>query len=112
MGRRAERRAAMGHEEDHCVADDEREQLTRWARRAKSSQALALRSRIVFLFIRGLQAASFSCSSGLAGAGILAMILAVMVLCLQQSTAVISANRSGPNHENAHKVTPCRSQCL
>ena len=30
------------------LTDDEREQLTRWARRAKSSQALALRSRIVF----------------------------------------------------------------
>ena len=29
------------------LTDDEREQLTRWARRAKSSQALALRSRIV-----------------------------------------------------------------
>jgi transposase-like protein/transposase len=29
------------------LADDEREQLTRWARRAKSSQALALRARIV-----------------------------------------------------------------
>ena len=29
------------------LTDDEREQLVRWARRRKSSQALALRSRIV-----------------------------------------------------------------
>lgn len=29
------------------LADNERDQLTRWARRAKTSQALALRSRIV-----------------------------------------------------------------
>ena len=29
------------------LTEDEREQLTRWSRRAKSSQALALRSRIV-----------------------------------------------------------------
>jgi len=29
------------------LSDDEREQLTRWARRAKSAQSLALRSRIV-----------------------------------------------------------------
>ena len=29
------------------LTDEERETLTRWARRAKSSQALALRSRIV-----------------------------------------------------------------
>ena len=29
------------------LADDERETLLRWSRRAKSSQALALRSKIV-----------------------------------------------------------------
>lgn len=29
------------------LTDDEREQLTRWSRRAKSAQALALRSKIV-----------------------------------------------------------------
>lgn len=29
------------------LAQDEREQLVRWSRRAKSSQALALRSKIV-----------------------------------------------------------------
>src|SRR5680860_1779313 len=29
------------------LSDEEREQLTRWSRRAKSSQALALRSKIV-----------------------------------------------------------------
>jgi FixJ family two-component response regulator len=29
------------------LAEDERDQLMRWSRRAKSSQALALRSRIV-----------------------------------------------------------------
>ena len=29
------------------LTDDEREQLVRWSRRAKSAQALALRSRIV-----------------------------------------------------------------
>ena len=32
---------------DLVLSDDEREQLVRWARRRKSSQALALRSRIV-----------------------------------------------------------------
>jgi hypothetical protein len=32
---------------DLVLTDDEREQLTRWSRRASSAQALALRSRIV-----------------------------------------------------------------
>jgi transposase len=35
------------------VTDDEREQLLRWSRRAKSSQALALRSRIVLACAEG-----------------------------------------------------------
>ena len=36
------------------LTDAEREQLTRWARRAKSSQALALRSKIVLACAEGL----------------------------------------------------------
>ena len=36
------------------LTDAERDQLTRWARRAKSSQALALRSRIVLACAEGL----------------------------------------------------------
>ncbi len=36
------------------LTDEEREQLTRWSRRAKSSQALALRSRIVLACADGL----------------------------------------------------------
>ena len=35
------------------LAEDEREQLVRWARRAKSSQALALRSKIVLACAKG-----------------------------------------------------------
>ena len=35
------------------MAAEEREQLTRWSRRAKSSQALALRSRIVLACAEG-----------------------------------------------------------
>lgn len=35
------------HKAELVLTDDEREQLTRWARRARSSQALALRARIV-----------------------------------------------------------------
>lgn len=35
------------HKAELVLTDDEREQLTRWSRRAKSSQALALRARIV-----------------------------------------------------------------
>src|SRR6266496_468565 len=36
------------------LTDAERDQLTRWARRAKSAQALALRSRIVLACADGL----------------------------------------------------------
>ena len=36
------------------LTDDERDQLTRWARRANSAQALALRSKIVLACARGL----------------------------------------------------------
>lgn len=36
------------------LTDDERATLTRWARRAKSSQALALRSKIVLASAEGL----------------------------------------------------------
>ena len=36
------------------LTDGEREQLTRWARRAKSSQALALRSKIVLACAEGV----------------------------------------------------------
>lgn len=36
------------------VTEDERETLTRWARRAKSSQRLALRARIVLACADGL----------------------------------------------------------
>jgi transposase len=39
---------------DLVLTDAERHQLTRWARRAKSAQALALRSRIVLACGRGL----------------------------------------------------------
>lgn len=39
---------------DLVLTDDEREQLVRWARRRKSSQALALRSRIVLECAGGL----------------------------------------------------------
>jgi len=37
-----------------ALSDDEREQLLRWSRRAKSSQALALRSRIILACGQGL----------------------------------------------------------
>src|SRR4051812_3619167 len=36
------------------LTEDEREQLLRWSRRAKSAQALALRSRIVLACAEGL----------------------------------------------------------
>ena len=36
------------------LTDEERDQLGRWARRAKSSQALALRARIVLACAEGL----------------------------------------------------------
>src|SRR5919197_6459441 len=35
------------------LSDDERDTLTRWARRAKTSQALALRAKIVLAFAEG-----------------------------------------------------------
>jgi len=35
------------------LTDEEREQLVRWSRRAKSSQALALRSKIVLACAKG-----------------------------------------------------------
>ena len=38
---------------DLVLADAEREQLTRWARRAKSAQSLAMRSKIVLACARG-----------------------------------------------------------
>lgn len=48
------------------LSDDEREQLARWARRRKSSQALALRSRIVLACGAGMTnkdvAAQLDCS--------------------------------------------------
>ena len=48
------------------LSDDERDQLVRWARRAKSSQALALRSRIVLACAQGATntavAAQLGCS--------------------------------------------------
>jgi transposase-like protein/transposase/transcriptional regulator with XRE-family HTH domain len=40
---------------DVVLTDAERDQLTRWARRAKSSQALALRAKIVLACAEGLQ---------------------------------------------------------
>jgi hypothetical protein len=39
--------ARTGRPKAELVSDDERDQLQRWARRARSAQALALRSRIV-----------------------------------------------------------------
>src|SRR5665648_938260 len=51
--------------------EDEREQLTRWSRRAKSSQALALRSRIVLACADGVDnktvAARVGCAPGTVG---------------------------------------------
>ena len=47
------------------LTEEERETLERWARRAKSSQFLALRSRIVLACGRGMnntQAAAIRCS--------------------------------------------------
>jgi len=53
------------------LTPEEREQLTRWSRRAKSSQALALRSRIVLTCARGSTnneaAAELRCSSATVG---------------------------------------------
>ena len=54
-----------------ALTDDERERLTRWSRRAKSSQALALRSRIVLGCADGLDnktvADRVGCSPGTVG---------------------------------------------
>jgi transposase/AraC-like DNA-binding protein len=54
-----------------ALTDDERDQLTRWSRRAKSSQALALRSRIVLGCADGVDnktvAARVGCSPGTVG---------------------------------------------
>src|SRR5450759_5142649 len=53
------------------LTDDERDQLTRWSRRAKSSQALALRSRIVLACAGGADnktvAARAGCAPGTVG---------------------------------------------
>ncbi len=53
------------------LTDPEREQLTRWSRRAKSSQALALRSRIVLACADGADnktvAARLGCSAATVG---------------------------------------------
>jgi hypothetical protein len=53
------------------LTEDERDQLTRWSRRAKSSQALALRSRIVLACADGADnktvAARVGCAAGTAG---------------------------------------------
>src|SRR5665648_900331 len=53
------------------LTEDEREQLTRWSRRAKSSQALALRSRIVLACADGVDnktvAARVGCAAGTVG---------------------------------------------
>lgn len=48
------------------LSDDEREQLTRWARRAKSSQALALRSKIVLASAEGLNNVKVAAKLGVA----------------------------------------------
>lgn len=50
------------------VTDDEREQLQRWARRRKSSQALALRSRIVLACAEGHDNKTVAANLGCAGA--------------------------------------------
>ena len=53
------------------LSEHEREQLTRWSRRAKSSQALALRSRIVLACAEGLDnktvAARLGCAAATVG---------------------------------------------
>ena len=49
------------------VTDDEREMLQRWARRRKSSQALALRSRIVLACAEGLDNKTVAAQLGCAG---------------------------------------------
>ena len=47
-----------------ALTDDEREQLQRWARRRKSAQALALRSRIVLACADGLDEQGSRCAAG------------------------------------------------
>ncbi|MFH5822836.1 IS630 family transposase [Georgenia sp. AZ-5] len=53
------------------MSDDERAQLVRWSRRAKSSQALALRARIVLACAEGLDnktvAARLGCAAATVG---------------------------------------------
>jgi transposase/transcriptional regulator with XRE-family HTH domain len=53
------------------LTEEERDQLTRWSRRAKSSQALALRSRIVLVCAGGVDnktvAARLGCAAGTVG---------------------------------------------
>ena len=53
------------------LTDDERAQLVRWSRRAKSSQALALRSKIVLSCAKGMDskdvAAQLSCAEATVG---------------------------------------------
>jgi len=51
-----------------ALTDEEREQLSRWARRAKSSQALALRSRIVLACADGADNKSVAAQLGCAPA--------------------------------------------
>jgi transposase len=50
------------------LTDEEREQLSRWARRGKSSQALALRSRIVLACAEGVDNKSVAAQLGCAPA--------------------------------------------
>src|SRR5918994_145800 len=50
------------------LAHDEREQLLRWSRRARSSQALALRSKIVLSCAEGLDNKSVAAKLGCAEA--------------------------------------------
>jgi len=50
------------------LTEDEREQLTRWSRRAKSSQALALRARIVLACAEGSDNKSVAVQLGCAAA--------------------------------------------
>jgi transcriptional regulator with XRE-family HTH domain len=50
------------------VTDDDRAQLQRWARRRRSSQALALRSRIVLACAEGLDNKAVAAQLGCAGA--------------------------------------------
>ncbi|MGH2881562.1 MAG: helix-turn-helix domain-containing protein, partial [Solirubrobacteraceae bacterium] len=53
------------------LSEDERTQLLRWSRRAKSSQALALRSRIVLACAEGVDnktvAARLGCAAATVG---------------------------------------------